>query len=122
MVRLYLSSMKLQLPSVITSITAKVDGSLGLRLSTPELSVDEKATVMGIQNKQLNVVIETVDEPDNDVYKIERELDSKTPSQRMRASLFVLWDKKHRATWKDFESFYSHQMEKMIDSIKSHIE
>lgn len=114
--------MKLQLPSVLTSITAKVDGSLGLRLSTPELSVDEKAAIMGIQNKQLNVEIETVDEPDKEVFKIKREMDTKSESQRLRGVLFVMWDKKYRDEWKDFESFYRYQMSRIIDQVKNYIE
>jgi len=114
--------MKIQFNAVLGSISAKVDGSLGLRLNTPELTPEEKAIIMGIQNKTLDVVVEEIDEPSGEMYKIDRELTHKTPSERMRASLYVLWDKKQRKTWQDFNAYYAYAMEKMIDNIKSQIE
>jgi len=44
----------------------------------------------------------------------------KTPSQRMRACLYVLWEQ--NKTTKTFEEFYRTQMEKLIEFIKGKLE
>ena len=114
--------MQIQLSSTITSITAKVDSSIGMRLGTPELTTDEKAKIMELQNRTLTVTIEPVDEPSDELFKIDKELNQKTPSQRLRASLFVLWDQKYKKDWQDFEAFYNYQMNKMIENVKKYLE
>lgn len=47
---------------------------------------------------------------------IESERETKTPGQRLRAILFILW--KHENSKESFQSFYDHAMEKFIDHIK----
>ncbi len=44
---------------------------------------------------------------------------AKTPSQRLRASLYVLWEQ--RGSKGDFEEFYEDQMEKFIKRIKQEL-
>lgn len=111
--------MKITLNGIITSITSKVDGSLGLRLNTPELSTKEKAVIMDIQNKNLNVLIEPLEEKSEDILDIKGEIGEKTPSQRLRAVLYLYWQQNKKAKWQDFNAYYRHEMEKQIETVKS---
>ena len=100
-------------PAIITSISSKQDGSLGLRLSTPELTPDEKVAFLEIQGLNTIVLIEPTDFESKEIKEIKGELDSKTPSQRLRSVLFVLYDQQGREG--TFEEFYIKHMNKIID-------
>jgi len=71
---------RIQLQVIITSIRSKSDGSLGMSLSTPELSTLEKVEVMHLQNNVLEAVFIPTDNPDVPDYKIDTDLEQKTPS------------------------------------------
>jgi hypothetical protein len=49
------------------------------------------------------------------------ELGTKTPSQRLRSCLFVLFEK-NNGGFKDFNSYYINWMDKMCDIIKLRID
>ena len=44
--------------------------------------------------------------------------DGKSPSTRLRAVLYVLWEQEFKATFKTFETFYASKMEEMIEHFK----
>ena len=48
----------------------------------------------------------------------------KTSSQKLRNSLFILWDQKykHKEQWQDFDVFYEHQMARITDNVKKYID
>ena len=99
---------------VITGIRSKVDRSLGLTCSTPELSTDERALFMEIQGINLEALFKPTEEK-TDLKEVTGEFGEKKPSQRLRAVLFILW--KQRGEKEDFEVFYKIQMEKVIDKV-----
>ena len=45
--------------------------------------------------------------------------DGKTPSQRLRAVLFVYWENNEKTRYKHFNDFYISWIEKKIDDIKT---
>lgn len=57
-----------------------------------------------------------VDELDN----VDIELEGKTKSQRLRNTLFVYWNQLGKPS--DWKQFYSIQMEKFIESVKSKLD
>ena len=107
---------------ILTGISSRVDGSLGLRLQTLELTDEAKLAFLQIQNKNCKILIQPDDQSDGMV-EIKGEFDKKTPSQRVRGTMFVLW--KHLTDTDQceisFESFYLKRMEKFIDSIKQEL-
>jgi hypothetical protein len=103
----------------ISGVRAKVDGSLGISLSTPELSADEKAVFMEWMNRDLAMMLQNDTEAVGDVKEVKGEFDTKTPSQRLRAVMFVYW--KQCGASGEFETFYLQRMEKIIDEIKTHL-
>ena len=104
----------------ITSITAKQDRSLGLRVTTPELSPQEKAVFMELQGLNLDIAFTPLDFESREVMEVKSEVDSKTPSQRLRSCIFVLYDQKGRPG--EFSDFYTSEMNKIIDTIKGKLE
>ena len=105
--------------AIITSVRSKADGSLGLTLSTPELTVQEKVLFMELQNLNLDISIVPKDEQAPE-HKINTDIEQKTPSQRMRAVLFLLW--KQDAKGLDFNAFYLKRMEQIIEQLKTRLE
>lgn len=103
----------------ITSITAKVDGSVRFSASTPELSAEEKTAFFSLQNLNCKAVLQPegcAGEP----MEIKEKLDNKTPSQRMRSVIFIWW--KQSGEQEDFDTFYRTKMEMLIDKIKDKLE
>jgi len=105
--------------AVITSLSSKSDGSLGLRLSTPELKNDEKVAFMELQNVNLKILLQPLDLESKDIKEVKGELDTKTASQRLRAVLFVWWKQTEQG---DFADFYLQHMEKFIEHVKTKLE
>ena len=105
---------------IVSGIRARVDGSLGLSCSTPELTVEEKVAFMELQNKNLVALFEPLDETPTEVHQVKSEINQKTPSQRLRAVMFLLW--RQSGNTDDFENFYRNSMEKIIDALKAKLD
>lgn len=110
----------LQLNAVIAGISSKVDRSLSLRIATPELSSSEKTAFLDLQGQNVLLTIKPTDE-ESEFLKVDSQLEGKTPSQRLRASMFVLWKEKYQGKWTDFEAFYRYMMERVITQIQDQI-
>lgn len=106
----------IEVNTIITGIRAKVDGSLGITMGTPELSPEEKAEFMKLQGVNLTALFTPLDEKNAPKYKVDKELETKTPANRLRNVLYVLWE--HSGSQGDFNDFYRIQMEKIIEVIK----
>ena len=111
----------LHLTATMGSITAKKDRSLGFRLNTPELSPEEKAAFMDIQAEVLEVFLKPLDSQDAPEMKIEADLDTKSPSTRLRNVLYVIYMKKKESKEvipDTFQEYYNTIMEKLIEKYK----
>lgn len=104
---------------IITGIRAKVDGSLGLTMSTPELSAEEKAEFMKLQGVRVVALFNPLDIKDAPKYRINRELETKTPALRLRNTLYVLWEQE--GSKGDFDEFYRQKMERFINVVKDNL-
>lgn len=105
---------------VITSITAKVDGSVGYRMNTPELTDEEKTALFNLQNKNVEVLLQPLDETPTETITVDKDIEIKTPSQRLRNVLYLLW--KQDITTETFESRYRNSMEEIIDNLKQKLD
>lgn len=117
----------LETDAIVTSFRSRADGSLGLTLVTPELTVEEKAEFMRFQNVNARLLLKPMTDGEADgIMEVKKELDHKTPSQRLRSSLFV-WFKqasqKQELTYGTlFEEFYNQQMETIILRVKENLD
>jgi len=101
---------------IITGVRSKVDGSLGLTMATPELTSEEKAAVMDLQGHNLICTFVPLDEKNAPKLKVDKELETKTPSNRLRNVMYVLWEQEGAKG--EFDDFYKRQMEKVIEVFK----
>lgn len=110
----------IQTNAQITGIRAKVDGSLGLSVSTPELSPTEKVAFMSLQNLNVKMTIEPTDDKPTDTLKVSKGLDGKSPSQRLYNTIFVYY--KQVKSVEDFDTFYRRHIESVIDTYKAKLD
>ena len=92
----------------IGTISTMSDWGMKIVLYTPELSVEDMTSLLQAKKQWI------ADEIEFEVWEI------KTPSQRLRNSLFVLYEQQYKwwEKYKSFEAFYAYCMEKLIDKIK----
>lgn len=105
--------------SVITSLRSLTDGGLSLTVHTPELSPKEKAYFMELQGLNLNALFDPMEHRVPEI-KINSEFEGKSPSQRLRAVLFVQWAQEGKQG--EFAQFYKHEMEKIINAVKRRLD
>lgn len=104
----------------LTSASTRADGSLGLRFSTPELNASEKTVFFELLNQNLKMLLQPKDGEPAELKDVKREFECKTPSQRLRAVLFVAW--KQAKEPGEFEDFYRSKMDFYINDIKENLQ
>lgn len=104
-------------PAILTSASSRVDGSLSLRFSTPELDAASKTAFFEVLQQNLKLLIQPEEATPEALHEVKNEFDQKTPGQRLRAVLFLCW--KQAGEVMDFEVFYRREMEKLIDGQKA---
>jgi len=114
---------KVALPAIIDGISTLKDGSIKVVLQTRELPPKEMAILFGLRNLEAWAVLSPVDDisvQDIPVQKPDAGMGGKSPSQRLRAVLFVLWEQRGKNG--DFEAYYNTYMERFINTIKDNLD
>lgn len=112
---------KLILPAIINPPTIRKDGSIKLSFDSRELSAEEYMIVMGFRNTEGWLAFQPNEEGVPELPESNAEVDEKSPSERLRAVLFV-WYKQETEAGKFvglYETFRKEKMEKIIETIKS---
>lgn len=106
----------------VESVSTRRDRTVKIVVGSQELTPAKAGELMGLANKLVAVYIspkETITQAElNQIDAIDPEFPGKSQSQRLRAVLFVLWQSNNEG-YKDFEGFYRHATELIIDEIKS---
>lgn len=113
--------MKLVLPALINPPTIRKDGSIKISFDSRELSAEEYMMVMGFRNTEGWLAFQSNEYGIPELPSERAEVDEKTPSERLRAVLFVWW-KQETGAGKfvgTFDAFKNEKMEKIIDGVKS---
>lgn len=113
------------LNAILAGFNSRADGSLSLRFVTPELTPNEVMEVA--KNVNTSGVLSFVDKGltnEPPLLTVDKELNEKTPSQRLRGAIWVLCEKtlKHKPTTSEFNDFYRDYMEKILTVVKSKME
>lgn len=115
----------LLLPIIVTSIRTRVDGSLSVTVETNELSASNAGELFSTRGKAAMMYLspkETISQKEIDqVNAIDAEIDGKTPSQRLRNVIYVLYTQRPEE-YKDFDSFYKYKMNIIIEHLKSKLQ
>lgn len=109
----------LKVPAEISRVQTMADGGLRLFVDTQEINPDDKGLVMALHKKIgwfLFSEQELKQEDTLDLPEIKVEKGEKTPGQRLRAVLFLLWNKKK--TTESFDSYYRDYINRVIEKLK----
>lgn len=116
--------MKLILPAIINPPTIRKDGSIKLSFDSRELSPEEYMMVMGFRNTEGWLAFSPNEDGIPELPTERAEIDEKTPSERLRAVLFV-WYKQDSDAGKfvgTFDTFRNQKMEKIIETVKTKLQ
>lgn len=105
----------------IGSISSRKDRSLAFRVITGEIPPEHMAEFFPLTGSNVTLLITPHEQDEgDDPVEVASEAEEKTPSQRLRASLWVWWDQLGRK--QPFSQFYSDQIERIITKIKSKLD
>ncbi len=110
----------IKLTGYLTGFSSRSDGSAGIRFATQELGSNDFAELQKMLNAFGYIVFKENEITLEDLPKEDAEDKSKTPSKRLRASLYVLHQQ--LGSKKDFDQFYKEQMDVIIEKVKSHLD
>lgn len=113
------------LPAQIETITTRKDKTVKITLGTQELTPAQAAEIFQLNQKFCYTAIKEetfqADEVDA-IESLKTDLESeKTPSQRLRAILYVNYQQKPEG-YKDFTTYYQAKMERICEHYKSKLE
>lgn len=112
------------LPAQLTGIRTRVDRTLSLTFSTPEISPQKAGQLMGLNQCMTYLAIKPETFRDEEIRALEElkaeDTGGKTPSQRLRAVLFRLWEQ-DPGGFASFTLFYDHHMERFIENLKNRL-
>lgn len=104
--------MKINLTNTeIGTISTMSDWGMKIVLYTPELSVEDMTSLLQAKKQWIADEIE-----------FDADLSEKSPSQRLRWVLYILWEQLYKNQYKTFVLYYNHIMEQLIDLYKSKLE
>lgn len=114
----------LLIPAIVSSIRSLKDGSVSICFDSQELSPMKAGELFGLRNKLVALYMsekETIPQRELDqIDAVGVEQQGKTPSQRLRAVLFLNW-KQDNEGYSDFHNFYLHKIERYIDELKANL-
>lgn len=109
----------------IERIATRKDRTVAITVGTQELTPDKAGQLFKIQDRVVVLYIsekETIPQAEIDkVDALNPEFGQKTQSQRMRNVLYKLFEQNAEG-FKDFDSFYKHSTEKIIEHLKNKID
>ncbi len=116
--------MKIILPAIINPPRIRKDRSVSLSFDSRELSPEEMMTVLALSQSEGYVAFSPNQDDLPDAPKDHAEIDTKSPSTRLRNVLFVLYKKavdegKYIGL---FDTYYKERVESIINKLKEKID
>ena len=110
-----------QFPALLQKIATRVDGSIIVTLETQELSGADMAELFSYRNALGYVTFTPNAVSDVSVPETHVDDNSKSPAQRLRAVLFVMWTQSGKKI-DTFEMYYNVQMERILNQLKEKLD
>jgi hypothetical protein len=118
----------LMIPCAIENVSTRKDKTLKIVIGTQELTPNKTADLMTLWNNGYGVMCFKGEQFSHDEQELisslklsASELGAKTPSERLRNTLYVLF-KEDPKGFQTFDSFYINHMEEIIKMIKRRID
>lgn len=112
-----------KLPAIFTKAETLSDNSVKLIFATRELGGADTAQLFGMKGKEVWLLLapdQSLDAVDVPKAKPDAGTGQKTPGQRLRAVLFVLYSQLGKPG--DFEDFYRQKVERIIEQYKAKLD
>ena len=119
-------------PATISKITTMADRTIRLQIDCQEMSVEDEAIVLKSRNKIGWFLFGETEMTEDDLNKMNlpdfapTEKGDKTPSQRLRAVLFLIWKQKGKKDIYgqpcDFDTYYKQILESLIGQYKEKLD
>lgn len=110
----------IKLPATLMGATRRMDKSIALRFETQELSTEAFADIDTLHQVYGWLVFKESEIQDEDIPTETPTDETKTPSQRLRAVLFVWWQQSRSEL--PFDVFYRNKMEVLIETVKKKLD
>ena len=110
------------IPCYVRGVKTLIDGGRVIDFETPELTPEASTYIFSLHKKSgfLIFMENAVKAEDIDLPESAPEFRTdKTPSQRLRNTLFRVWEQMAQGKPKTFEEFYKQKMEELIDHFKA---
>ena len=107
------------LKAKVAGVTARANGSASVKLNTPTLAPEDHAVLMTMLDAEATVLVQC-EEGGPSLHESKAVWEDKTPSQKLRSVLYVLWEQE-KATGEahiDFDVFYRDRMGKLVEWVK----
>lgn len=119
-----MSAQPVKLPAIFAGIQSKVDRSYKLTFVTRELSGDDASVLLKMNQSELWMLLapteDAIDRAEVPAYKPDAEMARKTPSQRLRSVLFLVW--KQSGQPGSFDDYYRGRLEHLIELYKAKLD
>lgn len=113
---------KIQFSAILDGVNLKKDGTLSLKIGTQELAPSETAEIFELGNKQIYVAMAETEIESLQVPEVLPEMQGdKTPSQRLRNVLYLIWENKTDKK-QTFPRFYEDYVFKLVENLKAKLE
>ena len=109
-------SERIQVPAIFTGFSSRADGGARLSFATQELSESDFGILKRLHQSFGYVLFAPNEFKEEEVPAQDASDETKSPSQRLRAVLFILW--KQRGGKGEFESYYRVMMDQFINDVK----
>ncbi len=111
--------------AIVEGLRSRKDKTIAITLGTQELSPEKAGELFNTNSKlvtcYLSIKGDITDGEAEILDSVEADLPGKRPSQRMRSVLFRLWEQQPEG-YTDFNLFYIHKMDSMIEKIKTKLQ
>lgn len=106
----------------IGTVSSRRDKSVRFSIETAELTAEQSGALMSYHGQAARVFVAPHEGEADELVEVTTDRDTKTPGQRLRACLFVLYKQQTVEPGKElltFERFYCDEMEKFINHVKA---
>ena len=113
---------KVQLPAIVDKISTMADGSVKISFVSQELNETQATGLFGLRNLQGWLLFAETELKEKDIPEITPEFpgSDKTPSQRLRNTIWIHW-RDNTSRTEEFDTYYKRNIKKIIDRIKENL-
>lgn len=117
--------MKIVLDATLESLSTRMDNTIKVTIGTQEVEAQQAASLFALRGKFVKVLlsdnnIEQKQIESVDKLQVKDESNNKSNSQRLRSTLFILWQQSKQVT--NFDDFYNAEMNRIIEHFKSKLQ